>query len=252
MRHLDSWATSAWHDHQSNALLLVVCALGAKFCALRYQTHDHDDDEDSQLLLARGVSLSAGSQWARRAHQLVALRLDRASVEVAMAVVLLHEHDLRVGNYASAFMLTGLAVRMAQALQINVEEAGEEESPPTVDGLPCAGLPQGLSAVSREARRRLMWSIYIMDSWVGSGVDELTFVDEADLNIQLPCSDRAFESQEYSTVEMTHPGTQLSYMSPHDHMKVLVESLDLHGYFIRLVSLRRKVLRYKRGHPLLS
>lgn len=252
MRHLDSWATSAWHDHQSNALLLVVCALGAKFCALRYYSHDHDDDEDAQLLLARGVALSAGSQWARRAHQLVALRLDRASVEAAMAVMLLHEHDLRVGNYASAFMLTGLAVRMAQALQINVEEAGEEESPPTVDGLPCAGLPQGLSAVSREARRRLMWSIYIMDSWVGSGVDELTFVDEADLNIQLPCSDRAFESQEYSTVEMTHPGTQLSYMSPHDHMKVLVESLDLHGYFIRLVSLRRKVLRYKRGHPLLS
>lgn len=224
MQQLDDWE-SAWHDHQNNALLLVVCALGAKFCALRYCDDAHQ--------LAGGLALSAGSQWAWQAHQLVVLSLSHASVGAAMAIVLLHEHELRVGGYSNAFMLTGIGVRMAQALQINLESS---------PGVLAAG-PQGLSATTREARRRLMWSIYIMDSWVGSGVDELTLVDEADVKIQLPCSDRTFEREEYSIVETLNPGDNLLYMPPGERMKGPVESLDLHGHFIRLVSLRRKVLR---------
>lgn len=238
MQQLDRWS-NAWHDRQNNALLLVICALGAKFCALQCC-----DDIDH---LTGGLALSAGSQWAWRAHQLVVLSLNHASVETTMAIVLLHEHELRVGNHANAFMLTGLAVRMAQALQINLE------SPPAAgEDVLCAGTERdyvsSAPATTREARRRLMWSIYIMDSWVGSGVDELTLVDEADLKIRLPCSDGAFNSQGDSTVEMLHPEAHLPYRSSGDGINGPVGSLDLRGCFIRLVSLRRKVLRYTRRH----
>jgi hypothetical protein len=50
-------------------------------------------------------------------------------------------------------MLTGLGVRMTQALQINLEISSDVLSG---DGQ--------LSWACREARRRLMWSIYIMDA----------------------------------------------------------------------------------------
>lgn len=212
-----------YQEHQETTLLLCICALGAKFIAPRYY-------DDSQLM--DGAALAAGSQWARRAQQLVFLNLNHATIETTMSTVLLHEHELRVGNYANAFMLTGLGVRMAQALQINIEESS--------DILCTSG--QGSSATTREAKRRLMWSIYIMDSWVGSGVDELTLINEADLKIQLPCSDQSFDLQKPRIVETLHPGTFLPFISPSDHIQDKVESIDLHGNFIRLVSIRRKVL----------
>lgn len=223
MQRIDQWQSTRY-EHQSNALLLVVCALGAKFCALKYY-------DKSQL--ADGLALSAGSQWAHKAYQLVFLSLNNASTETTMAMVLLHEHELRVGNYANAFMLTGLCVRMAQALQINLESSAD---------ILCVR-PQELSATSKEARRRLMWSIYVMDAWVGSGVDALTLIDEANVKIQLPCSDQRFNYQEPCIMEMLQCGKYLPFVSPKDRMKGPVENLDLHGHFIRLVNLRKKVLR---------
>lgn len=81
-------------------------------------------------------------------------------------------------------MLSGLAVRMAHALQLNVEFSPDilcaeanESSPP---------------AVEKESRRRLMWACYILDAWTGSGVDQLTLLREADIKIQLPCNERNF------------------------------------------------------------
>lgn len=93
-----------------------------------------------------------------------------------MAVVLLHEHELRVGHSNNASMLTGLGVRMAQALQIGLESCPD---------LLCTGGKEQ-SVTTKESRRRLMWSIYIMESWTGSAV-----VNEAAIGIQLPCSDRS-------------------------------------------------------------
>lgn len=217
------WAI-AWRKHTPGALLLVICALGAKFCALKYSN-------DSEL--AGGLAVCAGSQWARKAQQLVFRGLNKASVETTMAIVLLHEHELRMGNYANAFMLTGLGVRMAQALQINLESSSD---------VLCTGA-NGLSPMTKESRRRLMWSIYIMDSWVGSGVDELTLLDEIDLKIQLPCSDVRFERQEPCITETLSPGTHLCFVSAEDHRRGEVERVGIHGHFIRLVSLRRKVLK---------
>lgn len=217
------WSGS-WQQDSPDALMLVICALGAKFCALNYC-------DDSQL--ADGLALSAGSQWARKAQQLILLSLNKASIGITMATVLLHEHELRMGNYANAFMLTGLSVRMAQALQINLESSSNNL---------CSG-ETGPSSMTKEARRRLMWSIYIMDSWVWNGVDELTLLDESDIKIQLPCSDIKFELQQFCIVETLHPGAHLSFLSSGDSMKGKVEKPDLRGHFIRLVSLRRKVLR---------
>lgn len=223
MQKLADWPT-ARNMHQENALLLAICALGAKFCALHHC---------SESQLANGLGISAGNQWARKAQQFVFQSMNDLSVEATMAVVLLHEHELRVGNYANGFLLTGLAVRMAQALQI-----GMESSPDVL----CLQ-SQTLSATQKESRRRLMWSIFVMDSWVGSGVDELTLIDEADVRIQVPCSDASFEAGKACLVETLQRGNYLSFLSPSTIAQGPVENPDIHGHFLRLISLRRKVLR---------
>ncbi|CAN8100995.1 unnamed protein product [Discula destructiva] len=86
-----------------------------------------------------------------------------------------------------------------------------------------------------------------MDSWVGGGIDELTLLDEAAIEIQLPCSDLSFELGRPCIVEALSPGVYLSSISAEDRATGNVESPDIQGHFVRLVSLRRKVLRFVRG-----
>lgn len=89
-----------------------------------------------------------------------------------------------------------------------------------------------------------MWAIYIMDSWVGSGRDEVPLLEEADLQIQLPCSDLSFELEHPRIVEVLEPATYLSFTAAEDRTRGNVDTVDIHGHFIRLVSLRRKVVAY--------
>ena len=77
-----------------SALLYTVCALGAKFYALDYSAN-------TNRLLPHEV-LSAGNNWAKEAQRMIFSDLDTLSVENMMAAVLLHDHELRVGRFASA------------------------------------------------------------------------------------------------------------------------------------------------------
>lgn len=122
-------------------------------------------------------------------------------------------------------MLTGLAVRLAQGLQINLE--------PPVDAMYTTQPP--ISPSMRESRRRLMWSVYVLDSWVGSGVDELTLLDEVNIQTRLPSNEQDF------VLEVPTAGQPLE---PSINTHEPRATLDLIAQFVRLVKIRRKVLRY--------
>jgi len=123
-------------------------------------------------------------------------------------------------------MLTGLVVRLAQGLQLNLETSADAPS----------ATPQASSPSTRESRRRLMWSVYIMDAWVGSGVDELTLLDEANIQIQLPSNEQDF------VLEMPTVGQYLEPTIGTSHPQATTD-LDLTAQFVRLISIRKKVLR---------
>jgi hypothetical protein len=152
----------------------------------------------------------------------------------SQATVLLYDHELRVGNYSAAFLLSGLAVRMAQALQINLEYSPD---------ILCTENTSGPSASAKESRRRLMWSCYIMDSWVGSGVDQLTLINAKDLQIQLPCDDQSFLLQIPRITEMMEPGRVLNLIPAALRPHCPAENLGMMAYFVRIVELRKRVLR---------
>lgn len=217
---------SSSDDHARNGLLHIVCALGAKFYALQYTS--------TLKPLSPRIILSAGNEWAKTAHTLLFTDLGTISVQNLMTAVLLHDHELRIGNYASAFMLTGTITRMAQALQLNLEFStdlfnDEANNGPTV--------------CSKEARRRLMWSCYISDTLIGSGVDQLTLFDEPDIKIQLPCNERNFVLQVPCVTEMLQVGHFLPFVAPEHIPPRVIDNIGIVALYIRLISLRKQVLR---------
>jgi hypothetical protein len=82
-----------------------------------------------------------------------------------------------------------------------------------------------------------------MDSWVGSGVDQLTLLSDCDLKIQLPCHERNFNLQLPGVTETLEEGRVLSFIPLDQRPSRPTDQMGLMAYFVRLISLRKKVLR---------
>ncbi|KAJ5503751.1 hypothetical protein N7463_006625 [Penicillium fimorum] len=214
-------------NSHNNALLHVICALGAQFYALSYSV--------TTAALEPKFVLLAGTQWAKVAQRLILETIDRVTIESLMAAVLLHDYAVRLGNFANAFMLSGLTTRMTQALQINLEYNTD---------ILCQDTDNGLPVTAKESRRRLMWSCYIMDALVGSGVDQLMLMDERDIKIQLPCNERNFTQQIPCLTETLYPGSWLKLLPEDIDTKTLLPNMGIMAYSIRQISIRKRVLRY--------
>ncbi|KKK26879.1 hypothetical protein ARAM_001226 [Aspergillus rambellii] len=184
--------------------------------------------------LSRKFILRAGSHWADTAYKMLLESLDKISIENLMSAQLIYDYALRVGNFAQAFMLGGLTARMAQALQINLEYSTD---------VLCQEPGHNLSVTAREGRRRLMWSCFVTDALLGSGVDQLMLVDESDVKIQLPCNERKF-LEGTSCITRTLNGTVLGFLPSEAIPPNPDENMGLMAYFIQHIRVRKQVLRY--------
>ncbi|KAJ5579638.1 uncharacterized protein N7459_005623 [Penicillium hispanicum] len=225
LQRLDKQAVN---EYQNHALLHIICALGSQFYALSYS--------ETVAALPPKFVLLAGNEWAKTAQRLILETIDSVTIDNLMAAVLLHDYAIRMGNFANAFMLSGLITRMTQALQINLEYNTDILCQSPEISSPCV--------TSKESRRRLMWSCYVMDSLVGSGVDQLTLVDEKDMKIQLPCNERNFIQQIPCLTETLEPGNWLKFIPGEVDVSSLSPNMGIMAYFIRHIAIRKRVLRY--------
>ncbi|KAK5168784.1 uncharacterized protein LTR77_006093 [Saxophila tyrrhenica] len=221
MQRLDA---ESGRGRDDDALLHIVCALGALFFAAEHR--EARDTPDS--------TRKAGMQWAKRAQQLVLGQLGNIVVENLMTALLLQDYHLRLSNFGDAFMLSGITARMQQALQINLEHS--------TDILCETG--SGPSASTKESRRRLMWCCYITDSLIGNGVDQLTLIKEPDIKVQLPCCERNFLLQDACITETLDKGQFLKFLGPERLPTHSSDNIGIRGHFIRFTAVRRKVLKY--------
>jgi Fungal specific transcription factor domain len=150
-----------------------------------------------------------------------------------MATVLMHDYALRMGNFTNAFMLCGLMSRMSQALQINLEYSTD---------VLCEGSSSGPSVTVRESRRRLMWSCWVADTLVGSGVKQLTILDEKDVKIQLPCNDRNFAQQLPCITEVLENGQVLPFVDAELTSTSPLQNMGIIAQFLRHIQTRKRVL----------
>ncbi|KAK5251308.1 hypothetical protein LTS03_004665 [Exophiala xenobiotica] len=203
-----------------------MCSIGAQFYALEYS-------ETIQSLPAKAIIL-AGSNWAKTARSLLLESIDKISVENLMTAQLLYDYALRMADFTQAFMLSALMARMTQALQINLEY--------TTDMLGQLG-DGALSITARESRRRLMWSCYITDALCGSGVDQLTLIDDKDMKIQLPCDEQSFLHERPCITRMLN-GSPLPFIPAELIVPNSSNNISMTAYFIQHVETRKRVLKY--------
>lgn len=215
-------------ESSDRALLHIMCALGARFYALDYS--------ETQESLPRELIQHAGSQWAKIAEEMFFAEYSTISVTKLKVLVLLHDHEARSGNYAGSFLLTGLIIRMAHALQINKEYSTD---------ILCKEESSVSNEVSlRESRRRLMWACYMVDVWAGSGVDQLTILNERDIKLQLPCNERQFLLQIPNVTERLQPGEILDFIAPADIPEKPYDNMGMSAYYVRVVHIWQRVLRW--------
>ncbi|PHH68377.1 hypothetical protein CDD82_604 [Ophiocordyceps australis] len=224
MSQLDKGLTS---DDES-ALLHVICAHGAKFLVLASAQPDATPPPPALH--------AAGNQWAKRAEFLMLANFGRISVQRLMTAILLHDFHFRLGEYGQALMISGLAVRMAHALKINVEYNS--------DILCASDDANAPSVASRESRRRLMWACYVLDAWAGSGIDQLTLLREGDIKIQLPCNERNFGLRIPSVTETLGVGHVLQFLPPAIVPRRPAANMGIMAYYIRVVALWKRIVRY--------
>ncbi|ERS97684.1 hypothetical protein HMPREF1624_05855 [Sporothrix schenckii ATCC 58251] len=184
----------------------------------------------------------AGSGWAATAMQRIFHHLGTPDVESLMTEMLVHEYYLRNGEYAKAFMLSGIVARHVQVLQLNLEHDHDLPSQQRARGAGGGGA-ETISWSNKECRRRLVWCCFLQDAFMECGIDQLRFVNPADIQVQLPCTEELFVRNKPCVTEMLTPGQLLPFVDP-TTAGTAAHNLDLRAYYIRAMAVRAKILKY--------
>jgi hypothetical protein len=119
------------------------------------------------------------------------------------------------GNTSEALILMTTLARFAFALRLNYENPN-------------------LCSLAQESRRRLMWAVNVLDTFLAGGIPEFTLCSSSVLHLSLPNMEATFElDTSYVTVPLYGP----SDCSEDGDIGLL-------GYYIRVIHLRDSVLRY--------
>ncbi|KAF5559017.1 regulator of drug sensitivity 1 [Fusarium mexicanum] len=154
-------------EDYGEAILYAICAHGHRIRDLECRA---DPDVPGRL-------------WAEESQAMVMREIGKPTLMTAMTLVLLCDFALQTGQDALAFMLCGCCHSIARLLALDrpVPSSNNGESPP--------------DNILIESRRRVLWSCFILDSIVGSGVDENLRWRDGAPQISLPRSDQSFLSQ---------------------------------------------------------
>lgn len=211
---------------ERSGLLHAICALAAPFYCAEVLGVGEENPE------AEICFFEAGKGWAEAAREILHSNFGKPHIESLMTEVLLHEHYLRVGDYAKSFMLSGQIARQLQVLQLNLESDSD---------LLCEKSPYSPS--TKESRRRLAWACYILDAYIECGIDQLQFITSKDLQVQLPCLEDMFIRSIACITEALPSGKLLPLVNqPPD--ADYSGHLDLRSFYIRGISIRSKILKF--------
>ncbi|KAK7994429.1 hypothetical protein PG991_016017 [Apiospora marii] len=130
----------------------------------------------TSLLLQRTSHHYRHDLWAQQAEHLLLSpgALCQPSVFRLQALLLLIRYRIERGAFPTAFMLASLAARAAYALRLNYERAD-------------FGV---LSSLAQEARRRLFWSLFILDDFFSVGLREFELCPRIRCTFNFPAATR--------------------------------------------------------------
>lgn len=152
--------------------------------------------------------------WVNQAEKSILQHIGQPSIFHLQSLFLIVRYRIESGGFPKAFMLAGLAARTAVALRLNYER-------------------RDLSYVAQEARRRLYWSLYLLDDYFCVGLREFELCPEETIHLQLPCPEEVFAAGGHSSTGSLHPGSSDA-----------AGSIGLHASYLRVTAARRANMRY--------
>ncbi|KJR82002.1 uncharacterized protein SPSK_10514 [Sporothrix schenckii 1099-18] len=162
--------------------------------------------------------------WADECRGLVVLDVfARISTTNLQTLLLLQRYEWHRGGHLSAWFLSGVAYRLAHALQLHLEPTDVCEGKGNTVRLPPSVV---------ETRRRLIWSCYVMDTVPDvhqSGTRPLqSLLDPAVIHSRLPC-----DEVQYERGEADRERGRERHARP-----------SIGAYLISMVMLRQRILKY--------
>jgi poly [ADP-ribose] polymerase len=167
-------------------------------------------------------SVDYGNRCIDEAVSMCLAGLEKPTIPRLQALVLAIKHRILSKRFSSAFMLHAIASRSATALRLYHENTD-------------------LCFLAREARRRVMWSIYMIDASISTGQSDVALWADAERQIllQLPCNERNFDFDlPEPTEQLRSPGADVQGVVP-----PLPDVLGLVALHIRLYWLRTRILQ---------
>ncbi|KAL2700766.1 hypothetical protein AAEP93_007585 [Penicillium crustosum] len=191
----------AWNSGTVDpALLKAVCSASAAFMST-----------DS-------VTAEQRERWRTEAEAHVWSNIGRPSLVVLQVLLVVISQNCALSRFLALQPLLGMAAKMAYMLRLNHENTQ-------------------LSTTAREIRRRIMWSIFILDKRLAAGQSDLISCPKEQMHIQLPSNERDFElaiSGETGTLIATQIDEGGS------------TSMGTRAYFCQLSHTRHEILQYTR------
>lgn len=177
------------------ALLKAVCSASAEFVPSESTTSTRREN------------------WRSQAEAYIWSNIGQPSMTVLQVLVLVISQNFALSRFPTLQPLLGIAAKMAFLLRLNHENAK-------------------LSNTGREIRRRVMWSIFILERKLAGGQSDLISCRQDMIHIQLPSNEKDFELG-----ILTRTGT----LVPEDVDEP--SSMGTRAYFCRLSNIRHEVLQ---------
>lgn len=158
-----------------------------------------------------------GARWADEAEREALLSLTRPSIVCVQVLQLLVVYRLATGDSRRVVSLFALCTRMAYLLRLNYEDSS-------------------LPSLAQESRRRLMWAIFITDTFMSGGIEDLTLCRAASIHLWLPSDEHAFELDQTSSKHVLHAEGTTETGAP-----------SIFGSLLKVIDIRDRILRYTKS-----
>ncbi|KAJ3091795.1 hypothetical protein HK102_013386 [Quaeritorhiza haematococci] len=184
----------------SPLLLNAMFALAARYCT-----------NPAIITPANGNALfSAGDPFYIRARELVDHFMDVPSLSTVEALLLLATYAAGSGRGSAAWMYSGMAIRMAQELKLNVEPEFDESF---------ATANHNPTWLEKEIRRRLWWNCFVLDRYAGAAADRSMIINEKDCKVYLFSTELAWRTvSSYDEVPVVGNSRAGAMIGGHGHV----------------------------------
>lgn len=152
------------------------------------------------------------------AERIIWSSIESPTIARLQALLLCINHCMHTGRFQRAFMLAAVAARFAAALRLHREH-------------------QGLDFVAQETRRRIVWSLKLIERYFSIGLPEFELCPFESIYIQLPCVESVYDGG--STNESTPENLNTS--------STVQDEYGAYQLCVNLESLRRDIVKLGRA-----